>query len=197
MVCSLSSLYIVPLQIAERGQTLGDNFLILFTRLFRLEVAKLFQFGEDAGDALFYGLFIGLNDEFRMLRLLVGVVDAGETLDFALVHQLIQALDITLAADFDGAFDVDFDEIADLLARPLASFAVGRDGSRNTGHAVARQQAAHKSDALDVGIAVLAAEAQAFAQMRAHHVAIQNLHVATARLQTLLDSFRKRAFAGA
>src|SRR5579884_3458033 len=197
MVCSLSSLYIVPLQIAERGQALGDNFLILFARLFRFEVAKLFQSGKDAGDALFYGLFIGLNDQFRMLRLLVGVIDAGETLDFALIYQFVQALDIALAADFDRAFDVDFDEIADLLARPLTSLAVGRDGGRNTGHTVARQQAAHEGDALDVGIAILAAEAQALAQMRAHHITIQNLYVATARLQTLLDSFRKRAFAGA
>ena len=44
------------------------------------------------------GLFIGFDDQFGMLRLLVRIINAGKARDFPLVNQFIQAFDVALAA---------------------------------------------------------------------------------------------------
>ena len=50
---------------------------------------------------------------------------------------------------------------------------------------------ADESDALDVGIAVLAAEAESFAQVRTHYIAFQRLNVAIKCFQVGLNSHRE------
>ena len=66
-----------------------------------------------------------------------------------------------------------------------AHFAIRRDGGRDGDHAVARKQLADESDAADIFIAVLAAEAQAFGKMRPHDVAVEQLHLRARRAQPL------------
>src|SRR5260370_27646547 len=145
---------------------------LLFIQGCGLEVAQFFQSGEDAVGALCDGLFVGLEEEFGRLRLLVGIVDAGEIGNFASVGEFVEALEVTLAADLDGTLDVDLDEIANFLARPGACFPVGGDGGGDADHSIAREERAYEGDALDVGIAFCAAEAEAFAQVRAYDIAI-------------------------
>src|SRR5579871_6072499 len=100
-----------------------------------------------------------------MIWLLVRVIDAGKALELALVGQLIQPFHIALAADFDGTFDIDFHEIPNMVTRPCPRLKVRRDGGRDTDHVIACEQSAHKGDTLDIGIAILFAETQSFAQM--------------------------------
>src|SRR6266852_8195635 len=111
------------------------------------------------------------------------------------IGQFIAALDIALAADIDGTLHVDFDEVPDMVTRPGARFAVRRDGRGDTRHVVASEQAAHKGDTLDVGIAVFFAEAQSFAEVGAHDIAVEYFDIAPARLETVFDDLGERAFA--
>jgi hypothetical protein len=60
-------------------------------------------------------------------------------------------------------------------------------------HTIARQQVADESDTLDVGIAVLAAEAESLAQVRTHYIAFQRLDVALKCFQVVFNSLRESA----
>src|SRR5215469_2384069 len=162
-----------------------------------LEIAQLFQPGENAVGALCDGLFVGLEDEFGRLRLLVGVVDAGEVGNFACVGEFVEALDVALAADLDGTFDVDLDEMADFLARPVACFPVGGDGGGDANHTITCEEGAHEGDASDVGVAVCAAEAKTFAQVGTYDIAIKDLYVASTGSQSLFYGLSKGALASA
>jgi hypothetical protein len=57
---------------------------------------------------------------------------------------------------------------------------VRRNGRHDHDHAVARKQFAHKTDAADIGVAILAAEAQALRKIRTHDVAVQQFHLRAA-----------------
>src|SRR5258708_18182917 len=160
-----------------------------------VEVNQVFKAGKNAFNALFDGLPVGFDDEFRVLRLLVRVIYAGKAFDLALVNQFIKTLDVALAADFNGALDIDFDKIADVIACPLASLAIRRDGGRNADHVITCQQTTDKGDTLNVGIAVLAAKTKTLTQVCAYDITIQHLNFLSTGLETMLDSFGKGAFA--
>src|SRR5437764_14031206 len=56
---------------------------------FRLQITKFFEDGKDTLDALLDCFFARFDYQFRMLRLLVGIIYAGKARDLALVHQLV------------------------------------------------------------------------------------------------------------
>ena len=97
---------------------------------------------------------------------------AGKALEFAFIDLFVETFHIALTADFKGTLEVHFDQVTDFPARPIASLAIGRNSSSNGDDAVAREQTTDKSDALNVGIAVLATKAQPFAQVGAHNITI-------------------------
>src|SRR5437588_7723917 len=130
-----------------------------------------------------------------MLWLFIGIINTSEILDFACVHELIESLDIALTADIDGTLDINLDKIADFSTCPFACFAVRGNGGRDTNHPIAGQQVTDKSDALDVGIAILAAETEALTQMGAHNISVQHLNVTPDFFQSLLNAFSQGAFA--
>src|SRR5437667_4137195 len=176
------------LQVAQGGQALADDGGF-FGRFLRLHIAELFEFGKDTPDALSDALFAGFDDQFGMLRFLIRVVYSGKAGDLAFVYQFVQPFDVALPAHFDGTFDVDLDKGANLFSCPLARLAIRGDGCRDADHAVARQQSAHKGDAFDVGVTVLAAETQSFGEMGAHAITIEDLDVAPSRFEPLFDGF--------
>src|SRR5258708_30654165 len=141
-----------------------------------LEVTQVFKPGKNAFNALFDGLPVGFDDEFRVLRLLVRVIYAGKAFDLALVNQFIKTLDVALAADFNGALDIDFDKIADVIACPLASLAIRRDGGGNADPLLTCQRTTDKSDTLNVGIARLTAKTHRLTQVYAYDITIQHLN---------------------
>src|SRR5579884_3842112 len=128
---------------------------------------------------------------------LVRIVDAGKILDLAFVNELIQAFHIALAADFEGTSDVYLDKVPNFFARPLACLAVRGNSGRDGNHAIAGQQATDESDALDIGIAVLAAKTQTFAQVCAHDIAIQHLNITLTHFQAALNGPGKGTFTSA
>src|SRR5260370_41113988 len=160
-----------------------------------MEVTQGFRFGKKVSNGFFEGHPVGLEDELGVPRLHVRIIYAGKAFDFALVNQFIKTLDVALAADFDGALDIDFDKIADVIACPLASLAIRRNGGRNADHVITCQQTTDKGDTLNVGIAVLAAKTKTLTQMCAYDITIQHLNFLSTGLETMLDSFGKGAFA--
>src|SRR5437660_9114812 len=95
--------------------------------LFRSKVTEFFQLGKDLLYTLLGRLFICLDNYPGIFRLFVRIIYPCEVFDFALVNKLVETLDITLATDFQRALDIDFEKIADLLSRPLASFTIRCD----------------------------------------------------------------------
>src|SRR4029077_18223906 len=81
---------------------------------------------------------------------------------------------------FDRAAHVDLDEVGGLCAHLVADFAIGRDRRRDRHPAAARYEPRHVSDAPDVGVAILFGEAEAFRQVGAHLVAVDQLGVTAA-----------------
>src|SRR5262250_1948663 len=92
--------------------------MFVFIAIGRFEVAQLFQFGKNASRAPFNRLFICFNYEFRLLWLLIGIINARKSLEFPLISEPVQALYIALATDFDGALDIHFNKVSNLLACP-------------------------------------------------------------------------------
>src|SRR5947209_6471221 len=112
------------LQILQSGETVGNALCFLKRSFFQFKIAQFLQFEDDTAHALFNRLFVGLDDQFGMLRLLVGIIDAREALDRTSVGQFIQTLDIAAATGIDGTADIDLHEVADVLAGPVARFTV-------------------------------------------------------------------------
>jgi hypothetical protein len=141
-------------------------------RLIRFKVAEFFQLRQDATDALLNRLFVRLNNQLRVLGLLIGVVNAREALELALVDQFVEAFHITLTADLDGTLDVDLDKVTNFFSSPLACLTVGSNGGRDANDTIAAEQAAHEGNAFDIGIAVLAAKTQSLAQVSTDNIAV-------------------------
>src|SRR5262249_2852730 len=109
----------------------------------------------------------------------------------------VQALDVAPRALVERRGDVDLDEaLADHLADGVTRLGVGRDGGDDDAGAVARQQLGDEADAQDVGVAVLAREAEALAQVGAADVAVQMLDEDAAPLELGADDLGDRALAG-
>ena len=85
---------------------------------------------DDGLRALLRRLALGVDDDLRVLGLLIGVVDAGEALDLAGERLLVEAVHVAARALLEGGADVDLDERAvllDQLARLSPRLLVRRD----------------------------------------------------------------------
>lgn len=149
---------------------------------------------------------MGADGDLGLERCLVGGRDAGEVLDLAGAGLLVQAFGVTLLGDLDRDVDVDLDEgeglVAALgtaggvqLAGDLAVGPVGADeGGQGDGGAVG-EQLGDLSNAADVLVAVLLAEAQVLVQTEAHVVAVQTVRRHAQVQQVLLQRCRHRRLA--
>ena len=118
-----------------------------------------------------------IDGEIGILGSLVGVVDAGEPLDLAPTSLGVDAALVGLFAVVQRRVDVHEEEraaqVRDGLAGGLARVFVGRDRGGDDGGPGAGEFAGHEGDPLDVGVAVLAAEAEFGRELVAHGVAQQ------------------------
>lgn len=138
---------------------------------------------------------MGVNCDLGVERRFVGIRDPREFLNLAGQGLLVEPLDIALDEGLERAMGVDLDEVLDLGADPVAGLAVGRYGGRDGNYAVTAQNLADEADAANVDVAVLLAETETFGEMRANHVAIQNLHLGAERAQPVFQDGADRGFA--
>ena len=139
----------------------------------RVEEAELLQPGEDRGQALGRPLAVGVDHDLGRERGLVGVVDAGEALDLAGEGPGVQALHVPLLEDTDRAVAVHLAEAPDGTPLLVPDRSVGADGGRDGAGAGAREELGDEADAADVGVPVLAGEAEALREVGAHLVAVE------------------------
>ena len=129
-----------------------------------------------------------------MKRRLVRVVHAREIINLAPPRPGVHALCVTPLANLDGRVNEDFDETlgshhaAHFVARRAVRTHRRADGDAAVAHDLGRDEA----DASDVRVAVVPAEAQAFRQVRANHVAVEQRHAATVFEQEHGQNFRGR-----
>lgn len=113
----------------------------------------------DGADALLGGV----DHKVGLLRSLIGVVNTSEALDLAAAGTLVDAALVGLLAVLEGSGDVDEEERASLgdnITGVLPGLLVGSDGGSDDGGTGAGQLGGDEGNALDVGVTVLAGEAQ-------------------------------------
>lgn len=112
----------------------------------------------NAADALLRNI----NGEVSVRRSLVGVVDTSETLDVATAGLGVDTALVGLFTVLEGSVDVDEEEratkVGDGLTGSLAGLLVGSDRGGDDSGTGTGQLTGNKGDALDVLVAVLAAE---------------------------------------
>lgn len=111
-----------------------------------------------------HALLGDVDGEVSVRRSLVRVIDTGEALDFTLAGLGVDTALVGLLAVLEGSVDMDEEEgaaqVGDGLTGGLAGVLVGSDGGGDDGGTGAGELTGHEGDALDVLVAVLAAEAQ-------------------------------------
>src|SRR5579859_7187206 len=147
------------------------------------EPSALAQLVEDEIRRLFGRVVERVDNDLGVLGRLVGVVHARHLLDLAAPGPLVEALDVPLLADLDRGRDVDLDEGADLLARPLARRAVGRDQRDDRDDAVPREDLGHERDPPGVRLPRLEVEPEVAADPGADLVSAEQLDVPAERFQ--------------
>ena len=160
----------------------------------------LLELGDDGLSAFLRRLALGVDDDLRVLGLLIGVVDAGEALDLAGEGLFVEALHVAARALLDGGADEDLDERAlllDQLARLSPRLLVRGDGRADDGGAVADEPRGDPADALDVRVAILLRESETLGQARAHRVAVEVLDDRAALVELGADEVRDRRLPGA
>src|SRR5260370_37333139 len=139
------------------------------------QVAQLDESIEHPGGARGHVLALGVDHEFRRERLLVRVRDAGELGHLPGQRPAIQPFGVAANAFVERGFHVHFDERTDRAAHFIADGAVRGNGGGDHDHAVAGEQLRDVADAPDVGVAVLAREAQALGEILAYLVSVEQL----------------------
>ena len=163
----------------------------------RAHEALFFEPRQNLVDGFFDGFFARVDFDFGVGGSFVGVGDAGEVLDLAGTRLGVEALGVALFDHGQGSFHVDLDEGRVALGAALVAHgAVGADGSGDRADPVARQHVGHKTDAADVGVAVLFREAQTFGKVGAHDVAVEYFDGGAALDEDRSDVLSKGGFAG-
>ena len=130
----------------------------------------------------------GVDCEFGVFRFFVGVGDAGEFFYFACTGFLVEALAITLFADFERCADVDFYEAA-VGFYEVADFSsgcrVGGDGGADGDAAVFCYFGCDEADSEDVQVSVFLREAEFAAEILSDDVTIQESDLSSAEFHQL------------
>src|SRR2546429_4724024 len=161
-----------------------------------VQVAQLDQAIDHPDRTRAHVVTLRVDHQLRRERLLVGVRNARELGDLAGQRAGVQALGVAAHALLERRLHVHFDERADLATDFVAHRAVGRDRRADHHHAVAGEQLRDVADAADVGVAVLAGEAEALGEILAYLVAVERLDPDAGAAQLVRHGARERGLAG-
>lgn len=119
-------------------------------------------------------LLRSINNQISLSRSLIGVIDTSEALDLAATSTLVDTALVGLLAVLERSVDVNEEErarLGDGVTGILARFLVGGDGGGDDGGTGAGQLRGNEGNALDVGVAVFAGEAELGGELVADGVA--------------------------
>src|SRR3990170_1154689 len=161
-----------------------------------LDVAELLQLREDVLERVDRLLDHRVQDQLRVLRRLVRIVDPGEARDLAGERLLVQALRVAVLRELlHRGVHVDLDELADELTVRVPGGPIRADRAADRRDAVAGEQVRDEPDPQDVRIAVLLGEPEALAQVLADDVAVQDLGLETPSLELVIEHLGDRGLA--
>src|SRR5258705_6087041 len=176
-----------PFRAAARSRT-GAALSIAGSR----EVAELEEPVDHRGRAIGDLLALRVDHELRGRRLLVGVRHAGELGDLPAQRPAVQPLGVAADALVERSFHIHLDERTDLLAHLVPDGAIGRDRGRDHRNAVSREQLRDVTDAADVGVAVVAREAQTLGEILGRLVTVEHFDRETAPAPLTAHRSRER-----
>jgi hypothetical protein len=144
--------------------------------LLTLQEALALQNEDDLVNNAAHALLGEINNEISLLRGLIGVIDTGEALDLTAASSTIDTTLVGLLAVLEGSSDMHQEEstgLGDGVTSKLAGLLVGSNGSGDDGGTGAGKLGGNEGNALDVGVAVLAGEAQLRGELVANGVSQQ------------------------
>lgn len=162
--------------------------LELLSSVPNLDIAKvslLVQQQDNATDNLGNALGGGIDNQLGVLRSLIGIINAGEASDLALLGALVDTIAVPGNALLEGGGDVDKEEssrLLDLLAGLLAGILVGGNGSDNDTGTGLGQLGSNESEAVDVDVTLALAESEFRRELTADGLAEQQGDRATTLL---------------
>ena len=159
-----------------------------------VDVVQLLEPPEQLAQALLDGLGAAVDDEFGLQRFFVRVGHAGEGFDLAGQRLFVEAFHVALDQFVDGAAHEHFEKALMVAAHLVAHLAIRRNRGGNRNHAVARQQIADVADAPDVDVAIFLGKAEAFGEIGADFVAVEDFDAMSAIAQLSRDEVGKRRF---
>src|SRR5919112_317232 len=151
------------------------------------EVPEELELLYDLPGALLGRLFVCLEDEVWGDGRLIGVRDAGELVYLPCESLLVEALHVALGCNLEGYVHEDLDEVYDPAPHLVAGLLVRRDRRDYHRDAVAGEQIGHEAYAQHVYVAVVPGEAQAFGQIGAHDISVEDLYPEAPLFELVLD----------
>src|SRR3954454_21828981 len=121
----------------------------------------------------------GVDRDIRRNRRLVGSRNPSELRDLPGEGLLVHSLDVSLNENVEWTRHVYFGESRDASAQRVAAGAIWRDGGGDGDHAVAREQFTEEPDSPNILFPVLPTESEVAAEVRPHHVTVEQLHSET------------------
>lgn len=117
-----------------------------------------------------------MTNNFRIERGFIRVINARKSFDLTAPRFGVKSFDIASFAYWERRMDVNLDEVLRGVANFIAHRSVGTDHRHDRNHAVATEEVRNIADASHIGIAVFATEAQAFGEVLAHCITIQQFN---------------------
>ena len=152
---------------------------------------------EDLARALVERFLVGVNHDFCRQWLLIRVRHARKLGDFAAQRFGVQTLRVALDQHIQRAAHEHFDKATDVAACLVADLAIRRDRGNDGDAPAAADQFGDVRDAADIGVAIFLGKTEAFAEVFADIVSVEDLDVPLAFAQRLLQRVGKRALARA
>lgn len=118
---------------------------------------------------------IGLEDQLRRFRRLVGIGDAREERELTGPRASVEPFGVSRLTHGERRGDMDLQKRRGESPDPVAAFAVRTDGRHDGDDAISLQKMRHPADSPHVRVAIFSGVAQAFAQVLAHLVAVEDL----------------------
>ena len=119
------------------------------------EVLIFPQLGHDAARSIFVAFFPAAHDYLRCFRWLVYCLQARYSIRCSLPGFAINSFRISGDADFQRAFDIDFEKLRDLLASTIPITAAVRCSVKDNGNAMSGEKRAYVNHLTIEQIAVL------------------------------------------
>jgi hypothetical protein len=155
------------LELSKPGESIEEqktyNRLHQASRLLTLQETLALQNENDLVHNAAHTLLGEVDNEISILRSLVRVINTSEALDLATTSSSVDATLVGLLAVLEGSGDVDQEEgssLGDGVTGELAGLLVGSNGGGDDSGTGAGELSGNEGNALDVGVAVLAGEAQ-------------------------------------